>query len=498
MHLGKSDGHQAIHLITPPASAKALEAALSQNPHLTSLPLPRADILAPKELSHTTGTAKILRLPEVQAAINGDFMVLPCDLVCEVPGETFLESWMDLQSPLGGAPESFSMNHMAHHRLIHRRARRKGGLGVWFETRAEDNVKGAETDFVITTPLPCSVAPSPSSSLRSHISKLLYATTTDTLRDITQEKGGFPIRNGLIRKHGKIRMLTTYRDAHIYLFPHWVVDMVQRSEKFDSISEDVVGWWAKAEWQDGLADKLHMNEAIEASALKSTKHSEVDGKAARPSDDDGIYNLTSHQTSTLWRSFDGENTSIAPPPILSYIHPHPSPMLVRRVDTPALLLSTSIHLASLPPSRDPALDATPTPLSHQNKVSADPSLIALHTTIQADTTLIAPNTSIATHCTIKTSCIGANCVIGEGVKILGSLLMDLVQVEAKVQLQGCILGRRCIIGKGAKLEGCEVQEGFKVADGTIGSKGEKFCVFEGLEDGSDGRRESEDEGEEGG
>ena len=249
--------------MTPPSSVRAIEAALSQNPHLTSLPLPKADIVAPEGLTHTTGTAELLMLPELRNVITSDFLVLPCDLVSEVSGEALLESWMAQQGALGGAPEAVSGQ------------RRRGGLGVWFETRGDDHVKGAETDFVITTsPLQTS-PPAPMSSLWPNISALLYTSTTDSLRDIIQENGAFPIRSGLIRKHGKIRMLTTYRAAHVYLFPYWAIHFIQRNSNFDSINEDVVGWWAKASWQSGLAEKLH----------------------------------------------------------ISYIHPYPSAKLIRRVDT---------------------------------------------------------------------------------------------------------------------------------------------------------------------
>ncbi|KAL9128063.1 MAG: hypothetical protein Q9217_003174 [Psora testacea] len=476
-----SDNYQEINLVSPPSSAKALEAALLQNPHLTSLPQPRADLLTPKDLTHTTGTAELLRLPEVQAAITSDFVVLPCDSVCELPGETLLDSWMVQQSSLVGTTGFSLAPDVFNPKSVNKTDRRRGGLGVWFVTKAEDSVKGTETDFVITTPLPQPTAPPPSASLRPHLSKLLYAITTDTLRDITEAKGGFPIRNRLIQKHGKVRVLSSCRAAHIYMFPHWILDVIKRNEKFDSISEDVVGWWAKAGWQDGLAQKLHMDKALDQSIQKPKMHGEVNDNGNSEVVD--LNNLTSVEPSTLLPSATGNKASFAPPPMLCYIHPHPSSDLICRVDTPSLLLSTSLYLASLPPSSNPTPDATPTPLSHPNKIATDPSLIAPRTTIHAPSTLIAPNTSVATYCTIKSSCIGANCIIGEGAKITGSLLMDGVQVEAKAQLQGCVLGRRCVVGKGAKLEGCEIQEGFKIEDGTVGLKGEKFCIFEGLEGG---------------
>lgn len=70
--------------------------------------------------------------------------------------------------------------------------------------------------------------------------------------------------------------------------------------------------------------------------------------------------------------------------------------------------------------------------------------------------------------------------------------MDGAVVEEKAMLQGCILGRRAVVGKGCSLRECEVQEGFRVEEGTEG-KGEKFCVFEGLEAAGD-----DDDGDEDG
>lgn len=374
---------------------------------------------------------------------------------------------------------------------------RRGGLGVWFETKSGDSIKGGETDFVITTSLPQPAAPPPEGSLRPHISKLLYATTTDTLRDITEGKKGFPIRHGLIAKHGRIKMLTTHRDAHVYFFPHWVLEMNKRNKHFDSISEDLVGWWAKAGWQDGLAEKLSLREVFDP---MPGREGESGSHASEKIEDEiDLVGMSSTQISALPKK-DSKKSPLSIPPFLSYIHhtgtaSTPS-RLIRRVDTPHLLLHTSLHLATLPPLTNLSpniFPMGPSPLSHSQKISTDPSLIAPHTTIHAPTTLIAPNTTIATHCVIKSSVIGANCVIEEGVRLTGCLLMDGVTVRQKAVLQGCILGRRCVVGNGSNLKECEVQESYLVKEETE-AKGEKMMVFEGLEEGQ-GEEEDEAGGE---
>ena len=485
-----------IQLITPPSSVKAIETALAQNPHLTSLPLPKPDILSPENLSQNTPTAEILRHPRVQAAITGDFLVLPCDLVCELPGESLVEAWMIQQGGLGGASLDSDDYKGPRMGLGGETGGRRGGLGVWFETRGEDSTKGTETDFMITTSLRKSPAPAPEGSLRPYISKLLYSSTTDTLRDITTDKKGFPIRHGLIRKHGKIKIQTTHRDAHIYLFPYWVLEMIKRNDHFESISEDVVGWWAKATWQDGLASKLHLREIFDPSSASTTSTSESpdpepheNTSYTSSTTDEEKINLAS-MSSTQTSNLSTRTTPLASqtiPLFLSYIHPHnpgaTSP-LIRRVDNPHLLLHTSLHLASLPPTPEGG-----GPLSHTLKIASTPSP---HTTIHIPTTLVAPNTTIATHAVIKSSVIGSNCVIEAGARITGSVVMDGVVVGEKSVVQGCILGRRCVLGGGCSLRECEVQEGYVVGEG-MEAKGERFVVFEGLEEG-DGEELGEGEG----
>ncbi|KAM0799560.1 hypothetical protein BDR22DRAFT_854598 [Usnea florida] len=288
-------------------------------------------------------------------------------------------------------------------------------------------------------------------------------------------------------------MLTTHRDAHIYFFPYWVLEMIKRNEHFDSISEDVVGWWAKAGWQEGLAEKLSLSKIFDPRlSPRGDETGEHGGHASGNIEDEiDLASMSSTHVSALkTEKKDPAKPRLSVPPFLSYIHPTTtttttaSSPLIRRVDTPHLLLHTSLYIATLPPSTNPPPNiypSGPSPLSHSLKISADPSLIAPHTTIHAPTTLIGPNTTVATHCVIKSSVIGANCVIEEGARMTGCLLMDSVTVGSKAVLQGCILGRRCGIGNGCTLKECEVQEGYQVKEETE-AKGEKMMVFEGLEE----------------
>ncbi|TQS33316.1 hypothetical protein Golomagni_06344, partial [Golovinomyces magnicellulatus] len=188
------------------------------------------------------GTAEILRLPEVRKLVTRDFVVLPCDLVCEIGAERLLQAWMvksaSITDMLG--TKSFSNGQHAQH---------SGAIGVWYETKTSVTVKKEETDFIATVPVNPSPTASPKDSILANVSKLVYTMPTDSLKDMIEDKKSVPVRHGLLRAHPRVRMYTTHRDAHIYVFPHWIMDFIQENERLETIGEDVVGWWAKACWQ---------------------------------------------------------------------------------------------------------------------------------------------------------------------------------------------------------------------------------------------------------
>lgn len=447
---------------------------------------------------------------KVQDAIVGDFIILPCDLVCEMSGLSLLDSWMILQ---GGLSQNLEEEE---------RMGRRGGLGVWYHTKDSVpeggvGVKKEETDFLATVELPKTIVPPVAGSLLPKVEEVVLTMPTAVLKDKLEEEKGLKLRHAAIRKHGKLKMRLTSRDAHIYMFPHWVKDFMRQNEAFDSVGEDVLGWWAKAGWQDGLAAKLGMDQAIGLRRRRST--SRRMSKTSRSDDVDGFIDVAalsstsrSSKRAQTSQAIDG-STSFAsrvpgetidptprvakPPPLLAYTHPpQPTASLLRRVDTVQLLLSASIFLAKLPPATE-----SPSPFSHDYKVhpsSQPPAGLAL--TLDEATSLIDANVTLTSKSSIKESVVGMGCVLGtpttlaegvdrkeamkrvpKGVTLQRCLLMEGVTVGADTTLKGCVLGRRCKVGKGCQLTDCYVQEGYVVPDGTV-SKGE---VLAGFDEGAD-------------
>ena len=431
--------------------------ALNTNPFLTTLPHPRPDLLAPKDLDYNTGTAEILRLPEVRELVTSDFVVLPCDLVCELGGDKLLQAWMVKGVSL---PSLLDDEEASTH---------SGGLGVWYETKGENPIKGEESDFIATSPMASSTSPTPKDSLLPHLSHLTYSMPTDSLKDVVEEKGSLPIRHGLLRKHPKLRMLTTHRDAHIYILPKWILDFVQGNERLETIGEDVIGWWAKAYWQTGLPEKLGMKAILDGAAA-SASSAQADDQGSSGEYEDSTSPSRSQERSQrphdepFPKRFDGLTVrpkQSAVPPILAYIHPsHQSGPLIRRVDTAQLLLSVSLQLAKLP-SIEETGSGPASPFAHAKKV-AYPEGVKPRTTITKPDCLIADNVMVDEKTSIKECVVGAGCQIKEGAKLFQCLLMDGVVVGKGCKLTRCILGRRSDIGEGSVLTECEVQENLLV------------------------------------
>ncbi|KAK4951241.1 Translation initiation factor eIF-2B subunit gamma [Elasticomyces elasticus] len=534
-------GISDITLIIPPDAREALETALATHPALTSLPGPKPEILAPEGLEQTSGTAELLALPEVQGVVTRDFVVLPCDLVSELDGSKVLQQWLTLN------PSSTSTSYNS------KQGKRRGGMALYYPTHGREGISSEskkvvdETDFLATVPISSSAVPPPAGSLRGGIEEVVLTMPTDTLNDTLEENNGsLPIRQRLLNKHSNVKMRTKYRDAHVYFFPHWVKEFIGHSangERFESLSEDVLGAWAQAGWRPSLAGKLGLDEVlggkrgaeedgrgaegtqatfdddaadglmmtqakfeeddgedgeeeVDVMALSSTKVSvpvrvrqerEEKGFASRVQVPATVETEPQTKTKSASKPVSKPKSHVHIPPLLAYIQPPlPSLPLIRRVDTAPQLASISLYLAKLPATSSAEPGVVYNPLAHEHKVHPT-ATIGPQTRVSEGDSLVAENVTIGSRTNIKESVIGANCEIGGMVKLTKCVLMEGVVVGDGVTMTGCIIGKRARI-EGMPSAPAEGGSG-KVGDGGAGGDGD------GAKGKGKGKKRAEDEEE---
>jgi translation initiation factor eIF-2B subunit gamma len=62
----------------------------------------------------------------------------------------------------------------------------------------------------------------------------------DTIKSKMEKEKSFSFGRSFTEKHDNFRLLTGYRDAHLYFFPYWVKDLIRRQERLDSVKEDLI------------------------------------------------------------------------------------------------------------------------------------------------------------------------------------------------------------------------------------------------------------------
>ncbi|KAK6346321.1 hypothetical protein TWF730_010648 [Orbilia blumenaviensis] len=492
-------------------------------------PLQKPQIVAASSPGSKTGTADVLRNPLVYKQIKKDFMILSCDSICEIPATTIIKEWLLLPETLGD---------------------KKGALGVWYEIKKE---KGVERDTVVTGPIP-------RFDLESHLK------TTESRTDPTTElsyllqnfgarnddgKGDIEVRKTLFKHHPKVTYHSLYRDAHIYIFPHWSLKFILNNPrgKLKSIKDDVISWWAKAGWQgsgmlaqklgilqilrgdddsdDRKSDDLSMasyqdDEVTEADvenflglgSMRQSGHSatgaiakgrkEINTRGWFPTKNKAP-SPTDSPTSTS--SEEKEFKKIKTPPYNGLfvpgiavfkpkmtITPLATTPLIRRVDTLPLYLSTCLEIA-----RNPIQNTKPI---HSSAV-IDPKA-----NVSNIDSMVGAGTKIGEKVLVKRSVIGKEVKIGASAKIQGCVILDGAQIGAGCKLEGCIIGRHAIIGDNSTLTSCQVVEDIYLRNGTNEknqlitesflpeSEEEEEDVFDGGKDGAGADESSEGDDDE--
>ncbi|KAK6540035.1 hypothetical protein TWF694_008867 [Orbilia ellipsospora] len=454
-----------------------------------SRPLRFPTIVGAVDTSSKTGTAETLRLPQVHSLIKNDFMVLSCDSICEIPAVTIIKEWNLLPDTIGN---------------------QRGALGVWYEVQ---KAKGAERDVILTAPIPrfdleaglrSTEARTDETTELAYLLQNFGARTNEVQDDIS-------FRRGVFKRHPKILIQDSYRDAHIYIFPYWALKFILANprKKLKSIKDDVISWWAKACWQgsglqahtlgmlsildgsddgsDQKSDNLSMNSYQEEEVTETTienflgmstmrasnwtateqaarEKKEINTRGWFPTKVSG----PTHVDSPASGSDDQEKefkaikmpayNGLFVPGIAVFkpqmtITPLATTPLIRRVDTITLYQATCLELARNPNYNTNAIHPAATVHERANVSNID--------------SMVGAGSQVEEKSLIKRSVIGKNVKIGAMAKIQGCVILDGAEIGSGCKLDGSIIGRFVKVGANSSLTNCKVIEDVVLRERTV-------------------------------
>ncbi|ORX72179.1 nucleotide-diphospho-sugar transferase [Linderina pennispora] len=161
-------------------------------------------------LSDAAGTADALR--QVAPQIKTDVIVVPCDLIIDVPAAHFLDMY---------------------------RLRRPSVASMFFETMRP---KGGGGTSKAAVQLPLIGIDQPTSRLVM-------------LRPLDKDDDEVELRMSLVRKFPSLAMSNKMQDSHVYVFQRWVLDYLAAHPEMSSLQDDLLPMLVRAQSQPQLLER---------------------------------------------------------------------------------------------------------------------------------------------------------------------------------------------------------------------------------------------------
>jgi NDP-sugar pyrophosphorylase family protein len=276
-------------------------------------------------------------------------------------------------------------------------------------------------------PLPLEAASDPSTG---HAHRLLYFSAAADVEE------SFTIRKAMLRRHPCMRVNTRLRDAHVYLFRHWILDLLDAVPLIESIQGDLIPY---------LLSKQFSSKAAPVNVDIEPQHSDAYARSSAPLPEPSLH-----------KDHDS---------IRCYAYIAPAWAVVERVNTlPQLRLVNRAMAAH-----------EYTSLSHllQTRSQFNEVLAASPNATVGRECLIGEGSEFGERATLKNCVVGKHCRIKAQARLTNCILMDYAYVEERVTLNNCIIGRNAKVLAQCTLTDCSVGADFEVPactnqkDGTL-------------------------------
>ncbi|KAI9208807.1 nucleotide-diphospho-sugar transferase [Polychytrium aggregatum] len=315
------------------------------------------------------GTADALR--HIKNKIKKNFIVLSCDVITDVHPHQIID--------------------------LHRAQNPSATVLFYDSSKLEsgaDKPKGKDEDTIEYV------------GIESSKSRLVLLTSPDDIED------ELPIQISAAKKFPVVNVTTQLRNAHIYIFNRWVMDLIVQKKHISSLREELLPLLVKAQYSKRVLENEGIDKLMATGGDSFLRARALSTSGSAYLEDRGVICTAV----TINDSFCGRANTV-----WSYSQIN--------------FQFTKSH-------------------GEDSKISSS-AVVDPKTPVSADS-LIGESTKIGERGSIKKCIIGSHCTIGKMVKLTGCIIMDHVVIEDGAKLDGTIVCNEARIMEKATLKDCEV------------------------------------------
>ncbi|KAJ2491982.1 Translation initiation factor eIF-2B subunit gamma [Coemansia sp. RSA 2050] len=344
-----------------------------------------------KELDDVTESADALRLLAPQ--IKSDVIVVPCDLIVDVPATHFLDM--------------FRLRRPAISTLFYEMMKSEGGGGS----------SKARMD------MPCVGIDQPSSRLV-------------LVQDIEKKQATTSLPMSLIRRFPSMVLSNKMCDSHVYVLKRWVLDYIVANPDISSIQDDLLPLFVQAQSQPSLLESNGISQYLPSHPARLVDESDTSAQFGMP-DGAGL----------------GELDNNDPLKVFAYIRRNG---IAGRADQVPLYCDLNCTVARItvgPRVDERAVLAQQTQVGADSMVGPS-SQLGDRCSIKRS--VVGAHCIIGKNVKIINSVIMDHVTIGDGVRLESCVVCKLAKISDNAQLKDCEVGAKSLVVKGAKRSGITI------------------------------------------
>ncbi|KAJ3010133.1 hypothetical protein HKX48_007571 [Thoreauomyces humboldtii] len=360
--------------------------------------------------NHGEGTADALR--QVKDEIKSDFIVMTCDVITDLP---------------------------PHHLIDLHRIHGPAVTALMYDvSKLDSKTPGSKRDEYAEY-----------IGIDTEKGNLVFAEPQDSGRDTVR----FQIP--MLRRFPRLRMYTNLRDAHVYIFKRWVIDIVVKETSISSIRKDLLRALLRCQHSKRTRQALNIDALIRANPDPFAEAAILSTTSCQGTD--AMFKMAQEKASESHNPTPRESVTDSPKPEEDASEQEFICAAVICEDSFCARANNVSAYAEVNRQRLAIVKAK----AAAGDTKGKPPQVGSDSIIESE--------SIGERCSIKKSVIGRHCTIGKNVKITNSVIMDHVVIEDFVKLDGCIVSMNAQILEQSQLKDCEVAPMRVVEKGTVKS-----------------------------